>query len=80
MDDIETLYKEAKKIILTLQSQIDYLDKDKSVVLQSKISYNTNALSNTVSKLQTMIIHLPANKKDIWSMYYCMKIENFFLT
>lgn len=80
MDDIETLHKEAKKIIITLQSQIDYLDKDKSVVLQSKISYNTNALSNTVNKLQSMLIHLPSSKKDIWSMYVFVLIYFFSLT
>jgi len=69
MDDIEkTLYKEAKKIIITLQSQIDCLEKDKSVVLQSKISYNTNALSNTVNKLQAILNHLPTSKRDIWSI------------
>lgn len=75
MEDIDSVYKEAKKLTITLQSQIEMLEKDRSVVIQSKISFNTNLLANTVAKLQNLVNGLPTSKKEYWAI----KVEQLAL-
>lgn len=74
MDDEEGLnglYKQSKRLILTLQHQIEQLEtgEDTSVFIQGRISSNINSLSRLTQNLQSMKRNLPDYKKEIWDMY-----------
>lgn len=69
--EIETKYKESKKLLLTLRSQLEELEtgKDTSIFLQGRIATNINALSRLTQSLQTLQTQLIAtNPREIWRM------------
>jgi golgi SNAP receptor complex member 2 len=68
--DVDTQYKNAKKLLLTLHSQLEALEtgSDQSVLMQGKIAMNINALSRIVNHLQTQSKLMPLQKRDVWAM------------
>jgi hypothetical protein len=69
-EEIEIKFKECKKLLLTLQSQLTDLETgaDTSVFLQGRIATNINALSRLTNALQNLQSQLPSSK-EIWRMY-----------
>jgi Golgi SNAP receptor complex protein 2 len=66
-DEIEIKYKECKKLVLILQSQLTDLETgaDTSVFLQGRIATNINALSRLTNALQNLQSQLPSSR-ELW--------------
>lgn len=74
--DADTHYKTARKLLLTLNSQLEALEtgSDQSVPMQGKIAMNINNLSRLVAQLQTEIKSMPPHKKEVW-LVKCRKLS-----
>jgi hypothetical protein len=78
--DIDEKYKSARKLILTLQHQLEQLETgaDTSVFMQGKIATNLNTLARINDTLQSMKKALPNTKREIWNMFGFSSFFFFF--
>lgn len=70
VSEAETQYKNARRVLLTLHSQLEVLESgaDQSVFMQGKIATNINALSRVVAQLPTYAKAMPVDKRELWTV------------
>ena len=65
---LESHHASARKLLLTVQQQLDLLDsgRDTSIDLQSSISQHLNTLSRDVATIEELLPQASHEKKSIW--------------
>jgi len=68
MEAVESTYKDAKRSILLLRSQLAQLatGQDTSIFLQGTLATGVKTLSELSSKLQEDVKTVPGSKRDLW--------------
>lgn len=77
-ENISAGYKQSRKLVLTLQHQLEQLEsgEDTTVFLQGRIATNVNTLSRLTQNLMVLINQLSHPKREIWDIKIKQLVED----